>query len=89
MIGLLKSLILDSIAEDNPKTKQLTCHQKKDSHALVGKDVLELSGQPSPNADPIIPPACIAMTDKSNKFLTAFHCLQQDERVNIQSDHLC
>ena len=48
---------------------------------IVGKDVLELSGQPSPNADPIIPPACIAMTDKSNKFLTAFHCLQQDERV--------
>jgi hypothetical protein len=48
---------------------------------IVGKDVLELSGQPSPNADPIIPPACTAMTDKSNKFLTAFHCLQQDERV--------
>ena len=49
---------------------------------LVGKDVLEPSGQLSPNADPIIPPACIAMTDKSNKFLTALHCLQQDERVS-------
>jgi len=48
--------------------------------------VLELSGQPSPNADPIIPPACIAMADKSNKFLTAFHCLQQDERVKTQND---
>jgi hypothetical protein len=50
---------------------------------LVGKHVLESSGQPDSSADPNAPPACTAMIVKSNKFLTTFQWMWRDERVPL------
>ena len=81
----LKPVPPPSVARDQDDNTD----DEKDDDVTPRPCVLEPSGQPSPNADPITLPACTAMADKSNKFLTAFHCLQQDERVNIQIDQLC
>lgn len=67
----------------NKQANDRPAQEKGQSWSLVGKNVLELSGQPSPNADPDALPACTAMTVKSNKFLTAFQWMWQDDRVSL------